>query len=186
MQGKREQVRGKRFCGLQPKRMSNKPGLRTTLLFNFSFLIFLFIFFTFYLLPFNLFAENEFSLRIAAGIKAPLGLELINTGMSAEASLDWAFWNFARGFDAGISAEGGFTSLPVQSGGPLAMLEGKAGPFVRWRPFERWAFHAGLNAGVYNHSREGDSNTSGLIGGALGAQFHLSPFFSLFAEGGYT
>ena len=131
-------------------------------------------------------AENEFSLRVTAGFKAPVGIELFNTGMGVDASLDWSFWNLPKNFDVGVSAGGAFASLPVQVGDPLAMLEGKAGPFVRWRLNDRWAFQAGLNIGVYQHSRGEDSNTSGLIGGMLGAQFHLSPFFSLFAEGGYT
>jgi len=106
--------------------------------------------------------------------------------MGAEVSLDWAFWNFARGFDLGVSAGGGFTSIPVQVGDSLSLLEGKVGPFVRWRPFDRWTFFGGLNTGVYQHSRGGDSDTRGLFGGTLGAQFHLSPYFSLYAEGGYT
>ena len=132
-----------------------------------------------------LFAENNLSLRLGAALKTPLGLEEFSPGMGADVSLDLAFLNFGR-FGFGLNASGAFASLPVQVGDPLTMLEGKAGLFTHWRPSDRWAFQAGLNGGVYQHSREGDSDMGGLFGGALGAQFHLSPYFSLFAEGGYT
>jgi hypothetical protein len=138
------------------------------------------------LLPVPAFAENEFSLRLAPAFEMPLGLPQFGVGIGAGVSLDWAFLSFAKNFGLGVSAGASFASIPVQTGSPLTLLEGKAGPFVRWRPFDRWAFQAGLNVGVYNHSRGDDSNTAGLFGGTLGAQFHLSPYFSLFAGGGYT
>ncbi|MDR0289672.1 MAG: hypothetical protein LBI06_01920, partial [Treponema sp.] len=115
-----------------------------------------------------------------------MGLPQFGVGFGADASLDWAFLSFAKNFNLGVSAGGSFASISVQTGSPLILLEGKAGPFICWRPFDRWAFQAGLNIGVYNHSRGGDSNTAGLFGGTIGAQFHLSPYFSLFADGGYT
>jgi hypothetical protein len=150
--------------------------IRSVLLF--SFLIFHF--------SFVCFAENEFSLRIAPALEMPLGLPQMGVGFGANADLDWAFLRFANKFDFGVSAGGGFASIAVQTGDPLTLLEGKAGTFVRWRPFDRWAFQAGLNVGAYNHSRGEDSSTAGLFGGSLGAQFHLSPYFSVFADGGYT
>jgi len=131
-------------------------------------------------------AENEFSLRAAPVLKAPLGLSQFTPGMGADVSLDWAFWSFAKNFDLGANAAGGFASIPVKTGDPLTLLEGKLGPFVQWRPVDRWTLQAGINAGVYQHSRAGENDTRSLIGGSLGAQFHLSPYFSLYAEGGYT
>jgi hypothetical protein len=132
------------------------------------------------------FAENEFSLRLAPAFEMPLGLPQFGPGFGADADFEWAFYSFAKKFDLGVSAGGGFASISVQTGDPLTLLEGRTGPFLRWRPFDRWAFQTGLNIGLYNHSRGEDSDTAGLFGGTLGAQFHLSPYFSLFADGGYT
>ena len=139
----------------------------------------------FFLFTAPLFAETGLSLRLGASLKAPLGLEEFSPGMGADASLDLAFLNLMQ-FNFGINAGGAFTSMPVQLGDPLTLLEGKAGLFVRWRPSDRWAFQAGFNGGVYQHSRGEDSDMSALFTGTLGAQFHLSPYFSIFAEGGYT
>jgi hypothetical protein len=132
------------------------------------------------------YAENVFSLRLAPAFQMPLGISQLKMGIGANASFDWAFWSFAGNFDLGVSAGGSFASIAVQTGRPLTLLEGRVGPFIRWKPFDRWAFQAGLGVGVYNHSRDEDSSTAGLFGGALGAQFHLSPYFSLFADVGYT
>jgi outer membrane protein OmpA-like peptidoglycan-associated protein len=147
--------------------------------------VLLFPFFIFHF-SFVCFAENEFSLRLAPVFETPLDLPQLGTGIGANASLDWAFWSFTKKFDLGVSAGGGFSSIAVQTGDPLTLLEGKAGPFVRWRPFDRWAFQTGPYIGFYNHSRGEENGTAGLFGGTLGAQFHLSPYFSLFADGGYT
>jgi hypothetical protein len=140
----------------------------------------------FSLLPVPCFAENEFSLRLAPVFEKPLGLPQMGVGIGADISIDWAFLSLTKKFDIGVCAGGGFASVSVQAGSPLTLLEGKAGPFVRWRPFDRWAFQAEPYIGFYNHSRGDNSSTAGLFGGALGAQFHLSPYFSLFAGGGYT
>ena len=149
--------------------------------------ILLFIIFSLFPIPCSLlFAESEFSLRLGTALKAPVAASQLSPGMGANATLDWSFWNFVPNFDLGANIGGAFASIPVQVGGPLTLFEGKAGPFVRWRPFDRWAFMAGFNGGVYQHSRGEDSDTRGLFGGALGALFHLSPYFSLFAEGGFT
>ena len=143
------------------------------------------LFFTFYLfLSAPCFAENEFSLRAAPTITAPLSIREFSAGLGATASLDWAFWNFAKDFDLGVSVSGSFASLPFGTGDPLTLLAGEAGPFVRWRPFERWAFRADLSGGVYQYSRNEESAANPLLSFALGAEFHLSPYFSLFADAG--
>jgi len=139
-----------------------------------------------FLISFPCFAENNFALKIAPVVKMPISLSQFSTGMGADVSLDWVFWNFTKEFDLGVSAGVGFASIPVKVGDPLTLLEGKVGPLVRWRAFERWAFQAGVNAGVYQYSREGDNDTFGLFGGTIGAQFHMLPYLSFYAEGGYT
>ena len=147
-----------------------------------SFII-CFIFFA----PFSiLHAESEYSLRLAPVLVSPSGAEQLQTGMGVNASLDWSFFTFAEKFDLGMTFGGGFASIPVQAGNPFMLLQGKAGPFLRWRPFDRWAVQAEFNAGIYQFSRGEDSDIKGLIGGTLGAQFHLSPYFSLFSDIGYT
>jgi len=133
-----------------------------------------------------LFAENDFSLRIAPAIDAPLGIEQVSTGIGAAATLDWAFWPFAPKFNLGVSVGGTFATLPAQAGDPLVLFEGKTGPFVRFRPFDRWSFNGGANVGVYQFSREDVSSVKGLMSFSLGADFYLSPYFSIFGEGRYT
>ena len=135
----------------------------------------------------GIFAENEFGLRLAPIVEVPIGLSQFSAGMGAEASFDWAFLTFAKKFGLGLSLGGAFASLQVPVlGDSLALLGGKAGPFIRWRPFDRWSFDIGATVGVYQHSRKADSDTRGTFGGVLGAQFHLLPYLSLYAQGGYS
>lgn len=141
--------------------------------------------FSFLFLTVPLFAENNFSFRIAPTIEAPLGLSHFSSGIGVSASLDWSFYVFLNDFDVGVSAGGAFASLPMQTGDPLILLEGKGGAFVRYRPFDRWAFRAGFNAGAYQYSRADESAVNPLISFGLGAEYHLSPYFSLFTEGAY-
>ena len=131
-------------------------------------------------------AESEITLGLAPTLKAPLAAEQFKAGFGADVSLDWAFLKFAEKFSLGVGVGGGFSSMPVEVGDPMTLLEGKAGPFVRYSPFDRWAFNLGINGGIYQHSRSGLSDTKMLFGGALGAQFNVSPYISFFAQGGYT
>jgi len=137
------------------------------------------------------FAESEFSLAVAPAYEMPLNADYLSSGMGAAISLDWAFLSFARNFDFGLSAGGGFTSITVETGDPLSIFEGKLGPFVRWTPrtpkgtFDRWAFRAGINGGVYQYSRGDISGTKALAAFNIGAEFRLLPYLSLYADGGY-
>jgi hypothetical protein len=144
----------------------------------------------FCLLAVPCFAENEFSLGLAPVFEMPMGVGQLSSGMGAAASFDWSFWRFdlpfAKNFDFGLSAGGGFTSITAQIGEPLVIFEGKAGPFVRWRYTDRWAFRAGIGGGVYRYSRGDLSETKGLFSFVTGAEFRLFPYLSLFAEGVYN
>ncbi|MDR2575675.1 MAG: hypothetical protein LBC52_04440 [Treponema sp.] len=139
-----------------------------------------------------IFAESEFSLSIAPVFEAPLGIEHLSPGMGAAVSLDWAFLPLAGDFDFGLSARGGFTSIPAQTGDPLTIFEGKFGPFVRWQPhtqngtFDRWDFRAGINGGIYQYSRGDINEIKALAAFNIGADFRFLPWLSLFAEGGYN
>ena len=142
---------------------------------------------------FTVFAEHEFSLRIAPALVSPVGANQFGPGVGANASIDWAFWNFAGKFNFGLNLSGVFASMNVINpknkeylGDPFTLFEGKGGIFVNWRPFDRWTFQTGFNVGVYQHSRGEERDTRGLLGGTLGAQFHLLPYLSLYAQGGYT
>ena len=134
----------------------------------------------------KLFAEQEFSLQLSPAAVVPIGLEQFNTGFGAAFSLDWAFWSFAERFNLGVNAGGAFTSLPVQVGDPLMLVEGRAGPFVRWRPLDRWAFSLGLGGGVYHHSRGEDNDTTGFGDVSLDAAFLISPAIAVYAETGFS
>ncbi|MCL2442354.1 MAG: hypothetical protein FWD13_02690 [Treponema sp.] len=138
-----------------------------------------------FLLSVPCFAENQFSLRLAPVIEAPVGIEHFRTGIGAAISLDWAFWSFSN-FNFGVGASGSFSSIPVQIGSPLILMEGKAGVFLQWRPLDRWAFHIAANGGYYQYSRAEDVGSNGLGSLSLGADFYLSPYFSFFANSAFT
>ena len=134
--------------------------------------------------PFPCLAQSDFSLRIAPILQAPLNIQQFNPGFGAALSLDWAFLPFAKKFHMGVSAGGDFTSLAVVTGSSMNLLEAEMELFLRWRPFNRWAFRAGGGAGVYSLGGARDWKILGR--GALGAEFYISPSFSLYAEGAYT
>ncbi|MCL2138412.1 MAG: hypothetical protein FWH41_02655 [Treponema sp.] len=161
----------------------------------------------------QLFAENEFSFRLAPAFEAPMKIKIererenpaggnpikedpvkvkfFKPGMGASLSLDWAFWNFAKIFNFGIKASGSFTSLPFidlpdEKGDPLTLLGGMGGLFLRLRPFDRWAFGISANAGAYQYSRAGENATKFIMSYSLGTEFLISPYISLYADGVYS
>jgi len=137
------------------------------------------------LIAHSLFAEDEFTFSLAPICEIPVGADNLTAGMGMAASLDWAFLPFAKNFDFGVSLGGGFSSITVEVGDPLTIFEGKMGPFVRWRPFERWAFRAGISTGIYRYSRDDLSETKFMASIGLGAEFHVLPYLSIFTEAGY-
>ncbi|WP_461256059.1 transglutaminase-like domain-containing protein [Treponema sp. R80B11-R83G3] len=138
------------------------------------------------LIAHSLFAEDEFSLSIAPTFEMPVGVDYLNSGMGAAVSLDWSFLSFAKNFNFGLSAGGGFSSINAQIGEPLTIFEGKIGPFLRWQPLDRWAFRAGIGGGVYQYSRGDLSAAKAMASFNLGAEFHVLPYLSFFAEGVYN
>jgi hypothetical protein len=126
------------------------------------------------------FAEHEFALALAPVFEVPSGKEHFGPGAGAAASLDWAFLPFM-----GVSAGGGFSSLSTEVGSAFTLYRGGAGPFFRWRPFDRWTFRAGIQAGLYQYQWKDYSNSRPFVGGGLRAEFHLSPYISLYAGGDY-
>jgi len=133
-----------------------------------------------------LYAESNVSLRIAPVYDIPISLPQFNPGIGAAVSLDWAFWSPIKNIDVGVSASGGIATIPVQVGDPLVLFEGKAGPFVSFRPFDRFSFRGSVNAGVYQFSRGDVSNLKFIAASSLGVEFHLLPFLSIFADGLYS
>ena len=127
------------------------------------------------------FAEHEFALSLAPVFEIPAGKEHFGPGMGATAALDWAFLPFM-----GLNAGGGFSSLSVEAGNAFTLYRGGIGPFFRWRPFDRWTFRAGIQAGVYQYQWADYSNARLFGGGGLRAEFHLLPSLSLYAGGEYT
>jgi len=149
-----------------------------------------------------LFAESDFSLRAAPAIEVPLNIPEFSSGLGMKASLDWAFLikgnsnksssKNSQNFAIGLGAGGSFVSLPFVVGDPLVLMEGTAGPFLRWQPralngaFDRWAFRVAANGGIYQYFRGDNRENNLLFSGLLGLEFKLSPYFSLFADSGYT
>ncbi|MCL2442064.1 MAG: OmpA family protein [Treponema sp.] len=130
-------------------------------------------------------AEHEVSLRVAPVIETPVNIPVFNTGLGANASLDWAFLQFNK-FNFGLSAAGSFVSLPFETGDPLNLMSGSLGLFLRYRPFDRFAFRIGGGAGIYQYNRSGENAANLTFSGALGLEFYLLPYFSLFADSSYT
>lgn len=144
-----------------------------------------------FLITLPCFAENEVSLRLAPAVEAPMGLEQFKTGFGAVASLDWAFFTIGapsslNNVHFGLYLAGNYSGIPAQAGDPLAIMEGRAGLFARWLPFDRWSFRLGLDGGVYQYSRGDDSAARAMLSFSLGGDFRLSPYFSLFADGIYS
>jgi len=167
--------------------MKNKPKVNKTFLSSIINRRSLFIIMVLCsLLNVHLFAENVFTLRLAPAIEVPVKIPQFSPGVGGSAALDWAFLPFAGNFSLGASVSGSFVNIPVQAGEPMTFLEGRVGPFVSFRPLDRWGFHGGLYAGIYQLTWGEQSYAKALGTVSLGADFHLSPYFSLFADGGYT
>jgi len=131
------------------------------------------------------FAEHEFSLRAAPIIEVPVNIPEFSTGLGASLSLDWVFWQ-KKDFSLGVSAGGAFSSLPFETGDPLVLMSGKAGPFLRYRPFDRWAFRVSANGGGYQYFRDDQSGNNLLLSSILGFEFYISPYISLYSEGEFS
>jgi hypothetical protein len=140
----------------------------------------------------SLFAENEFIFSAAPAYVSPLGMENLRGGIGGTASLDWSFWQFGGGgaktkpFGLGLSAGGFFSNFSVIDGSAFPLYEGGLGLFVRWRPFDRWTFRLDSRVGAYNFSYKESGGNRIMAGLSLGADFHLSPYIALFAQGGFT
>ena len=126
-------------------------------------------------------AENEFSARLAPVFEAPLSMSNFGPGIGASAALEWAFLPFL-----GVSAEGGIINLGVKDGSTFNMVKGGAGIFYRLRPFERWTFRGDARAGIYRYRWEKYENTKPKISAALSAEFHITPYLSLYGEGAFN
>jgi transglutaminase-like putative cysteine protease len=143
------------------------------------------VFLVFFMVNSFVFAENEFSLRLAPRFVVPAGSAYFEPGFGAAAAFDWDFVQFGNGLSIGVFAGGGFSSMAAAKGN-LTMIEGEAGPFVRWRLADRWSLGLDVGAGVYNYSFDGGGRTKPLAGVGVQGRFHLLPSVSLFAETGYT
>jgi hypothetical protein len=126
------------------------------------------------------FAEHEFALSLSPVFEAP-AKRLFGPGAGSAAAFDWAFLPFL-----GISAGGGFSRLSTDAGSAFTLYRGGLGPFFRWRPFDRWSFRAGVQAGLYQYQWEEFQRVRPFGGAGLEAEFHLSPFVSLRAGGEYS
>ncbi|MCL2880613.1 MAG: transglutaminase-like domain-containing protein, partial [Treponema sp.] len=134
----------------------------------------------------EIYAENNISFRLGPAFDIPMGLPQLNTGIGGFAALDWTFWPLARNLNFGVNASGEFVIIPVKTGDSFSFAGGRLGPFVTYSPFDRWSFNAGLNAGIYQISRDNINQVKVLGSVFLGADFHMSPYFSLFVQGDYT
>ncbi|MCL2480179.1 MAG: porin family protein [Spirochaetaceae bacterium] len=139
----------------------------------------------FLLFSFLVFAEeSSVSLRIAPVMDIP-SLPQFDIIIGGNSLLDWSFLSFSK-FYIGVSAGVGFMNVPVKVGEPFSFLDFKAGPFVRYRFFDRWAAQASFYAGIYKFNRGEAGYTKSFASFSMGVDFYISPYLSVFAEGGYT
>jgi len=140
----------------------------------------------FFLFSFYCFAESNLLLRIAPAVDNTIGLPQFEMGIGAVIGLDWALWPVTNKLNLGLSATGNVATFSFLAGDPLVLFEGKAGPFLRWRPIDRLSVRAGAGAGVYQFSRGDLSYVRFLSSASTGLEFHLLPFLSLFTDGTYS
>ena len=155
--------------------MRNKS--KTRLFFCLLIIIFLFS-------GFHAFADSNFSVRVSPAVDFPL-LPQFNVSIGLSAVLDWSFFSFNK-FTLGAAAGVGFLNVPVKAGEPLPFIDIMAGPFLNYRPFDRWTFQANVLGGVYQFTRENVNFAKAFMTVGLGANFHISPYMSVFAQGNYT
>jgi tetratricopeptide (TPR) repeat protein len=124
-------------------------------------------------------AEPENYVRLHPGVYLPRESDLFGTGFGAAAALDWRLFPFF-----GLSAQGEYITVPIQSGDSVTLLDGGIGPSFIWRPANRFSLLTDITAGVYS-ARALDRSISGISAGArLSASWHVSPYLNLTAFGG--
>jgi len=128
----------------------------------------------------------QFSFSLMPSLNVPLGKDHFNTGFGASASLDWALLTINNDWKAGAALMGGMADFPVDYSSSFSILQAGLGPFVQWHINDRFSLQAVANAGVYRYSWDSESNNKLFAGAAISAQFHITPFFALFAETGIT
>jgi hypothetical protein len=140
------------------------------------------VFMYFFFSPLTVFSENVFTFNLGVNAAFPVSShDLFETGIGAQAGFDWAFLPYL-----GVNLGGGFTLVPVVAGtGNVTLFEGSFGPFFQWRFHDRFTLKAQGDIGIYNLQWNDQSDTWLRFGGTLTGEFHLSPYISLLAYGGY-
>jgi len=132
------------------------------------------------------FAENSVSLRIAPSYEIPLNLPQFNPGIGVAVSLDWGFWSPLKKLNIGLSVGGSAATIPTLASESLVLFQGKTGPFIRYRPFDRFGIRAGANGGIYQVSWGDVTELKITASTALGLEFYMLPYLSFYTEGLYT
>jgi hypothetical protein len=134
-----------------------------------------------------LFAEQEWSFRISPEYSGVVGVPNFGSGFGAQADIDWSFLSFRKNtIRLGLSAGAGIGSISITDGSTFSILEGGLGPFVRWRLMDRLSVGADISFGAYQYQWNDNKNGRPRIDSMISAQFHLSPYIALFAQGGYA
>jgi hypothetical protein len=135
----------------------------------------------FFLAALRLFPEPAAGFRLLPGTGIPLASRRFDgPGFGLGAAVDWLPLPWF-----GLSLGGEFTTLTVKNGDGVTMFEGGLGPLFQRRFGDRVTLRAEANAGVYQYQWAGSSDVRMRFTGALSGLFHLSPYVSLVALGGY-
>jgi hypothetical protein len=134
------------------------------------------------------FGESEFSLRLLPGMIFPLETGRYVLGGGGFGSLDWAFAGGSKKLlpQMGLALGGGFTGMSVQDGSDMTLMEGMVSPFLNFRIADRFSLRAEASMGIYQFSWNEESSSHLRFGAQLQGGFHISPFLSLVAYGGFT
>jgi len=127
---------------------------------------------------------GQVGFRIMPGVNVPFGVDYLNTGFGAAASLDWAF-PVGNRWEPGLSVMGGFANFPIEYVPSFSLFNAGVGPFIQWRLNDRFSARADVNIGVYQYVWQDESNTKFFAGGSVSAQYHLNSFLSFFIDAGY-
>jgi hypothetical protein len=136
----------------------------------------------FLLIPFTARAENIFTLNIGANAGIPVSdRETFQAGMGAGAGLNWAFLPYL-----GVNLGGSFSIVPLAGvSSDVTFLEASFGPFFQWRFHDRFSLQAQGDVGIYNFRVDNKNDTRLRFGGSITGAYHLSPYISILAAGGY-
>jgi hypothetical protein len=139
-------------------------------------------------LAFPLFSEQGLGIRLLPEAGIPLGnYRFDSAGFGMGAAVDWLPFSLPFASSSlGFSLSGDFLSLKVKTGDTLTLFEGGIGPLFQIRLGDRFSLQAEGSAGLYTYQWMDERESRMRYSFGVSGLFHLLPYVSLTAYGGYT